>query len=148
MIALLFNWRIWAALALAVGLAASHWKAYHAGMSSVRAEWNAATVKAEQEARVIEQQRAEAAQKAQNEHTKQLQIARRDADSARSDFERLRDTISAAPKASGDAACPADKRADTYRELFLESGQALSEMARACDGHAADVKMLLEAFPR
>ena len=38
MIALLFNWRIWVAVSLAVALAASHWKAYHAGGVSARAD--------------------------------------------------------------------------------------------------------------
>mgnify|MGYP003441980652 FL=1 len=38
MIGLLFNWRIWAAVSIAVALAASHWKAYHAGGASAREE--------------------------------------------------------------------------------------------------------------
>jgi hypothetical protein len=38
---LLLNWRVWAAVMLAVALAASHWKAYKLGESGVTAEWNA-----------------------------------------------------------------------------------------------------------
>ena len=38
MIGMLFNWRIVAAVILAIMLAASHWKAYHAGGASARAE--------------------------------------------------------------------------------------------------------------
>lgn len=145
---LLLNWRVWAFVLFAVAQAAFGWKAYHAGMSTVRAEWTAATLKSEQQAREVEQQRALAVQKAEDEHAKQLQIARHDADSARTSLERLRDAISAAPKASGTAACASDQRADTCGDILIESGQALAEMARACDGHVADVRMLLGAFPR
>ena len=34
----LLNWRVWAAVALAVALAASHWKAYHLGGAAARAQ--------------------------------------------------------------------------------------------------------------
>ena len=37
MIALL-SWRVWAGVAIAIALAASHWKAYHAGGVSARAD--------------------------------------------------------------------------------------------------------------
>lgn len=37
----LLNWRAWAALALTVALAASHWKAFVMGGNSVRVKWDA-----------------------------------------------------------------------------------------------------------
>lgn len=36
--------RVWAAIALIIALAASHYKAYHAGGKSVQAEWDAQTL--------------------------------------------------------------------------------------------------------
>jgi len=36
----LLNWRVWAAIAMAIVLAASHWKAYTAGGKSVQAGWD------------------------------------------------------------------------------------------------------------
>ena len=36
----LLNWRIWAAVALAVFLAGTHWKAYRMGESTVQAKWD------------------------------------------------------------------------------------------------------------
>lgn len=36
----LMNWRVWAAIALAVGLAASHAFIYRAGKATVRADWD------------------------------------------------------------------------------------------------------------
>lgn len=50
MIGLLFNWRIWAAVSIAVALAASHWKAYHAGGASAREELQAYQLEATQQA--------------------------------------------------------------------------------------------------
>lgn len=36
----LLNWRIWAALMVAIFLAGTHWKAYHLGKSEVQSVWN------------------------------------------------------------------------------------------------------------
>ena len=44
MIALL-NWRIWAAVSVAIFLAATHWKAYHMGGASCRADMAEQTLK-------------------------------------------------------------------------------------------------------
>lgn len=43
MTAALLNWRVWAAvcIAVALALAASHWKAYTGGQKQVQAQWNA-----------------------------------------------------------------------------------------------------------
>lgn len=38
------NWRLWAALVVAVFLAGTHWKAYTEGSKSVQAAWNAERV--------------------------------------------------------------------------------------------------------
>lgn len=40
----LLSWRVWAALAIAIALAASHYKAWHAGGKSVQADWDAQTL--------------------------------------------------------------------------------------------------------
>jgi hypothetical protein len=55
MIALL-NWRVWAAVALAVGLAASHWKVYKLGEQNVQAKWDAQSLEvAKQSLRLSEE---------------------------------------------------------------------------------------------
>lgn len=41
----LLNWRLWAALALAMGLAASHWKAYVTGKQVTQVQWDQQTLK-------------------------------------------------------------------------------------------------------
>ena len=40
----LFSPRVWVAIALAIALAASHWKAYHMGGKSVQSDWDAQTL--------------------------------------------------------------------------------------------------------
>lgn len=48
--ALLFNWRIWAALVVAVFLAGTHWKVYVAGKKTIQAEWDAEKIILQQKA--------------------------------------------------------------------------------------------------
>ena len=38
---ILLDWRLWAAVVVAVGLAASHWKVFNLGKAEIRAEWAA-----------------------------------------------------------------------------------------------------------
>ena len=62
MIALL-SWRVWAGVAIAIALAASHFKAYHAGGVSARAELQAYQLEATQQAAAA----SEAARKKETE---------------------------------------------------------------------------------
>ena len=49
MIALL-SWRVWASIGLALALIGTHWKAYHSGAQSVKAEWAIETARLTSEA--------------------------------------------------------------------------------------------------
>ena len=51
---LLFNWRIWLVVGLAVGLAFTHVKAFKGGKAAVMAEWNADKVVQSETARLRE----------------------------------------------------------------------------------------------
>lgn len=88
----LFNWRVWASVALAVALAASHWKAYHLGVNTVQAEWDAAQASADSAARAKEQSlqtQADQLRKAQDDKLAQIS---RDLDSARAAIRLLHNT--------------------------------------------------------
>ena len=81
----LINWRLWAALALAAALVASHWKAYTAGEGAITQAWNAerlataqAQANAEQLSRATE--RALQDQADQTRRTKDARIAKISAD--------------------------------------------------------------------
>ena len=83
----LLNWRVWAAILVAVALAASHWKVYKLGQAGVRAEWNAEKLDtAQQTLRLLEKNAATTTALQDNadtlRRTKNAQIARLDADLA------------------------------------------------------------------
>ena len=89
------SWRVWAAVALAVFLAGTHWKAYHAGGKSVQAEWDAQTLALTQAAlaaeaanRAKEQVLQTKVQKVSAEYAKQKQV---NADLAKSLDDSVRD---------------------------------------------------------
>lgn len=78
--------------------------------------------------------------------------ADRDLRRNRTELERLRDAIRARPA----TACPVPdtaaaarvEPADTIGELFEECGEALTELARATQGHAIDVVRIKKAWPK
>ena len=120
------------------------------GMMAVRSEWSAASLKAEATARATEQQRAQAVQKAQNEHVKNIQTAQRDADDARAQLDGLQSFLQErrGDSASGEPATASDKRAIAARDILQQCSQAYQELARRADGHAVDVKLLIGAWPK
>lgn len=131
----LLNWRVWAAVALAVALAASHWKAYHWGANTVQAEWDAAQASADRAARAKEQSlqsQADQLRKAQDDKLAQIS---RDLDSARATIRLLHKTPRPAdytPPAPGAAA------ACSGASLFAEDAEFLiGESARADELRAA-----------
>lgn len=84
---LLFNWRIWAAVAVAVALAASHWKTYKIGQNDVRAEWTAEKLEQAEQSAKLQVDAAKATADLQtnadnNRRSKNAQIARLNADLA------------------------------------------------------------------
>jgi hypothetical protein len=84
---LLFNWKVWAAVLIALALAASHWKVYKLGQTGVRAEWNAEKLDtAQQTLRLLEKNAATTAALQDNadtlRRTKNAQITRLNSDLA------------------------------------------------------------------
>ena len=68
--------------------------------------------------------------------------ATRAADRLRGDIASLRASIAAAPRAT------VDQYAATASELLAECGKELADVAAKADGHAADVRLMLAAWPR
>ncbi len=145
--ALLLSWRVWVAIGLAAALAFSHFTAYRTGKNHVRNEWKVAIAEANIAARETERIRQSAADKAADSSTRRQSAIAVRADSARGAAERLRDAVTARAVASESAAA-ASARATQYGNLLAESGDALREMALACERHSSDVRLLLDAWPR
>ena len=68
--------------------------------------------------------------------------ATRAADRLRGDVANLRASIAAAPRAT------VDQYAATASELLADCGRELADVAAKADGHAADVRLMLAAWPR
>lgn len=68
--------------------------------------------------------------------------AARAADRLRGDVASLRASIAAAPRPA------VDQYAATAGELLAECGRELADVAAKADGHAADVRLMLAAWPR
>jgi len=106
-------------------------------------------LKAESQARFTEHLRATAVQKALNEHTQNLQTARHDADSARTELDGLRAAIQGrSNNPSGESTSAPDKRTAALGDVLQQCGQAYQELARRADGHVADILLLQGAWPK
>lgn len=88
----LLNWRMWAAVVLAVALAASHWKAYHLGANIVQAEWDTAQASADRATRAKEQSLRAAADQLRKTQDDHLAKISRDLDAARAAIRLLHST--------------------------------------------------------
>ena len=139
MIALL-NWRVWAAVALAVALAASHWKAYSMGgaeyrakMAERNAELMAEAATASEANRKTEQAMAAKLRKAQDDYAKMQKVNAGNAAElarVRGDFETaLNSRCTANPAAPG---C-ADGSGRLERELFSHCATALQKLGIEAD---------------
>ena len=106
---------------------------------------NAAT----REARATESRRFTNVQEAQNAATKRAQIARADADRARSELDRLRNDISATTGGvPGESVASCAVRADTAADVLSQCATAYLDLAAAADRLNADRLMLREAWPK
>lgn len=137
-----------AGLLLIVALMASHWKAYTLGRTLRQAEYNAAVAAAVERARAVELERINKVQEAQNAAAKRAQAARRDADSARTELDRLRQHVASTAASAGDAPAASPDRAAAHGELLVQCSAAYQDLARVADGHANDVRTLIEAWPK
>ena len=68
--------------------------------------------------------------------------AARAADRLRSDLANVRASIASAPRPA------VDQYAATASELLADCGRELADVAAKADGHAADVRLMLAAWPR
>jgi len=85
---------------------------------------------------------------AQNRSVARAVALRRDADSARAELGRLRNAVSSAVPSTCDASAPGVERTPPGSELLLECAEQLTDLAGKADRHAADVKSMIEAWPR
>jgi hypothetical protein len=120
--------RLTLAMAVALALAATHWKAYVAGQNDVRVKYQAAALEAEQEL-VAAKQKAEAAYVQEKRKAAIASAGARDA------LDGLRDAIAERDAAQAAATCTrVDAGAGLERELLGQCAQALVGVAAQADG--------------
>ena len=147
----LLNWRVWAAVLVAVALAASHWKVYKVGQNEVQAKWTAEKLDtAQQTLRLLESRDRTTTALQDNtdalRRTKNAQIARLDADLATA-LERLRER----PERPGGANLPADTGAGpdagcTGAQLYRSDSQFLTRESDRAQRVLADLAQCQAAY--
>lgn len=116
-----------------------------AALKSAQAEaLNTAT----REARATESRRYQEVHDAQVKSAKRAADARRAADSARNAGDGLRDDIAAGLRASEESAAACHQHAASVSRLLSQCEADYRGMATAAQGHAGDVMLLLEAWPK
>lgn len=104
---------------------------------------------ATREARATESRRFTNVQEAVNAAQTRAQTARRDADRARTELDRLRDATRATRGGvPGESASACTQRADTAADLLSQCAGAYLNLAGEADRLNADRLMLLESWPR
>jgi preprotein translocase subunit SecF len=117
-------------------------------VAKLKAQYAAAALTDEREARATESRRSTNVQEAQNAAAKSAQSARAAAAAARTESRGLRDDLAAARLAAGESPAACDQHADTVGRLFDQCSGAYQELAETAQGHANDVKMLIQAWPK
>ena len=104
---------------------------------------------ATREARAQESARFKGVQDAQAAAQTRAQVARRDADRARSELDRMRDTLSATRGGvPGESTTACAVRADASADVLAQCGAAYQDLAAIADRHANDARTLIEAWPK
>jgi|GEM_PF-5274679 len=141
--------RVWIAVAMAIALAGTHWKAYTSGKQAVKLEWDAATAQAtaaalaaEQLAREKEQALQTKVRKVTNDyHAEKTRRAAADqlaADSLR----QLQAAIASGGEARADPAAPAGADDDPRDSIIAECAGALVQMDKAARSLADQTRAL------
>jgi hypothetical protein len=67
---------------------------------------------------------------------------------ARDSLDSLRGTLDAAERVAQESKAASDKHRIALGELFVACGKELQELAAKADGHASDVRLLLDSWPK
>ena len=104
---------------------------------------------ATREARATESRRYQGVQDAESAAKTRAVAARRDADAARGELDRLRNDIAAARGGvPGESAAACAQRADAAGDVLGQCAAAYLDLAAIADRHASDARTLIEAWPK
>ena len=122
---------------------------YTGQINQIKAAQAEAVNTATREARAQESARFKGVQDAQAAAQTRAQVARRDADRARGELDRLRNDIrSASGGVPGEPPGACAVRADAGADVLAQCAAAYLSMAGIADRHANDARTLIEAWPK
>lgn len=155
-IALLMNWRLWGATAIALLLWGTHWKAYTLGEINVQAQWaqarevtSLAITQAEIAARDQEQAWNDQQTKERKDAIARETKIRADADGAHAAVDSLRTQLADTARriAQGSPAACIDT-GTTLTELLAQCADQYTNLAATTDRHVSDIKTLIGSWPK
>lgn len=159
-VSIIASWRLWAIpllAALVTGYAVWFVQAVRLDnvrlesarhKAELRSELEAARAAAQEAARAQEQIFQTRIHEATHVHQQALARVRADHRAARTELDRLRDTLANPDRLPGDPAGAGHLDPDPARELLGDCAATYLDLAEQADGHAADVRLLLDGWPR
>lgn len=141
------------AAALSAALAAAGTWAFEdarhrAELGEIRLEQSTAALQAQTQARAAEQSINRKYQEALNAAQTRQATLRADADSARAESDRLREqSADAARRIAAAPPAAVAEYATAVGELLTDCSRRYQELGAKADGHAADVRTLIDAWP-
>ena len=121
---------------------------YTGQIAAIQAAQLEAVNTATREARAQESRRYQEIQNAQAKSAQRAADARRASDAARTAGDWLRDDIAAGLRASEESAAACHQHAASVSRLLSQCEADYRGMATAAQGHAGDVMLLLDAWPK
>ena len=122
---------------------------YTGQINQIKAAQAEAVNTATREARAQESARFKGVQDAQAAAQTRAIAARRDADAARGELDRMRDTLSATRGGvPGESTAACTQRADAAADVLSQCATAYLDLAAIADRHASDARTLIEAWPK
>lgn len=122
---------------------------HRAELGEIRLDQSTAVLQAQTQARAAEQSITKRYMEALNAAQTRTTQLRTDADSARAESDRLREQAAGAARRIANAPPAAvAEYAAAATELLDQCQRSYQGLAAAADGHASDVRTLIEAWPR
>ena len=135
-----------AAIIFLAGLAAGI-KFESGEVAKLKNQYATAALTDEREARATESKRSRNVQEAQNAAAISAQSARATATAARAESRGLRDDLAAAHDAASQSLAACNQHSAAVDRLFDQCSGTYQELAETAQGHANDVRMLIQAWP-
>lgn len=146
--ALLLNWRVWAAGILLAFFAATNFMSYRKGRDVVKTEWQLSVASANEESRRLERARQSRADEAARTAAAAQSRILADAASARRESDGLRGNLDAANKYAQESRAAAERTASLATDLLGRCTSLYLGVAEAAERADSEARELRQAWPK